>query len=81
MPASSERFCNLYIYLQIASVRDKADASCATPKLTLEEKAAVAEKHAKRQADAQKRGISVLLRDIMAHKARPFAFLRLCLLP
>lgn len=57
------------IFLQIAAVRDTADASCAAPRLSLEEKAAIAERHAKKQADAQKRGISVMLRDIMAHKA------------
>ena len=49
-------------------MRGDADASCAAPRLTLEEKAGIAEKHAKKQVDAQKRGVSVMLRDIMAHK-------------
>lgn len=56
------------LLVQVAGVRDGADASCAAPKLTLEEKAALAEKHAKKLADAQKRGIAVILRDIMGHK-------------
>lgn len=54
--------------MQVALVRDEADASCAAPRLTLEEKAAIAERHAKKQAEAQKRGIAVMLRDIMGHK-------------
>ena len=54
--------------LQVALVRGDADASCAAPRLTLEEKAGIADKHAKKQVDAQKRGVSVMLRDIMAHK-------------
>jgi hypothetical protein len=41
------------------------------PMLSLEDKAILAEKHAKKKSDAQKRGISILLRDIMAHKVAP----------
>ena len=41
------------------------------PMLSLEEKAMLAEKHAKKSADAQRRGISVILRDIMIHKVSP----------
>ena len=49
-------------------MRDEADASCAAPRLTLEEKAAIAERHAKKQLESQKRGMAVMLRDIMANR-------------
>ena len=74
LPNNQTTFCPLskdsILYLQIALVRDEADASCAAPRLTLEEKAAIAERHAKKQAESQKRGMAVMLRDIMAHRVR-----------
>ena len=42
--------------------------SSAAPELTAPEKAMLAEKHAKKLAETLKRGISVMLRDIMQHK-------------
>ena len=72
--ASASENTNLIVKsvcLQIALVRDEADASCAAPRLTLEEKAAIAERHARKQAESQKRGMAVMLRDIMAHKVIP----------
>lgn len=53
---------------QVARERQAADASCLQPMLSLEEKALLAEKYAKKRVDSQKRGIAVMLRDIMAHK-------------
>ena len=42
--------------------------SSAALELTAPEKAMLAEKHAKKLAETLKRGISVMLRDIMQHK-------------
>lgn len=55
---------------QVGRVRKEADLSSAAPELTDEEKALLAERHVKRLAEVQKRGISVLLRDIMGHKVQ-----------
>ena len=52
----------------MAVVRQAADASCTRPMLSLEEKALLTDKYAKKRVDSQKRGIAVMLRDIMGHK-------------
>ena len=49
-------------------MRQAADASCTRPMLSREEKALLTDKYAKKRVDSQKRGIAVMLRDIMGHK-------------
>ena len=58
----------LCVAYQVARVRTEADMSSAAPELTAPEKAMLAEKHAKKLAETLKRGMSVMLRDIMQHK-------------